>query len=155
MPLRFLVSALLVVSTLSKRVPLILKKEKSHQGEDSVNREVFPVQRCSLRSVTTRCSARPVPLLFRHAKIFGDNLPNTVSFPVQLTCDQWNSQTTITTNRLDFKLEVDLSPAYWRPPASGVIFHHLLTLFKPLVLLKDTRGQHCVIFVYLLKHFKR
>ena len=69
---------------------------------------------------------------FVHAQIFGDNLPNTVLCQVQLTCDLSNSQPIIATHHLPYPLDVDLSPACWRPPASGVIFHLLAPLFDLL-----------------------
>ena len=46
------------------------------------------------------CSAQPVPLLFRHAQIFGDNFPNAVLFHIQTSCNHSNSQPTITTHYL-------------------------------------------------------
>ena len=65
---------------------------------------------------------------FVHAQIFGDNIPNTVLCQVQLTCDLLNSQPTIATHHLPYPLDVDLSPACWRPPTPGVIFHLLAPL---------------------------
>ena len=91
---------------------------------------------------------------FPHAQIFSDNLPNTVLFHVQLTCDHSNSQTTSATHNLLFALDVHLSPACWKPPTSGVIFHLLAPLFEPLVPLKNMCLWHCVISIRLLKHFK-
>ena len=42
----------------------------------------------------------------------------------------------------------------WTPPAHGVIFHFLTTLFEHLVPLKNTRAWHGVIVIHLLKYFK-
>ena len=48
---------------------------------------------------------------FLHVQIFGDNLPNTVFFHVQLTCDHLNSQLMIATHQLPYPLKINLSPA--------------------------------------------
>ena len=76
---------------------------------------------------------------------FCDNLLNTVFFHVQPTCDHSNSQPTIATNDLPYLLDIELSPAGWKPPTSEVIFHHLAPLFKPIVPLKTT----CITWYYL------
>ena len=72
----------------------------------------------------------------------------TVLFHDQLTCDHLNSQLMITIHHLPYPLDVDLSPACWRPPTL------FMPLFKPLVPLKNTCVQYSVIFIHLLKHFK-
>ena len=89
---------------------------------------------------------------FLHVWIFSENLPNTVLFRVQLTCDHLN-KLTIATHHLPYLLDVDFSPVYWRPPTPGVISHLLMLLFEPFVPVKNMCA-HGDISIYLLKHFK-
>ena len=154
MPLRLVVTVFLMTSTSSKRIPLSLGKRKNYVYQDQVNRELVPARWFSFRSRTAVWSSHQVPLLYKHTQIFGDNLPNTVLFHVRLTCDHSNSQPTITTHHVPHLLHVDLSPACWRPPAPGVIFHLFALCFELLVPLKNTWAWHGVISIYLLKYFK-
>ena len=78
--------------------PFVLAE--SHMEQDPVNWVVVPVRLCSFQPGT----AHPVPLLFRHAQIFGDNLPNTV----HLTCDHSNNQLGIANTPTAYPLDVDL-----------------------------------------------
>ena len=114
-------------------IPLIMGK--SHMEQDQVNRPVVPVRWCSSRPEAAGCTAYSVPLPFRHAQIFGDNLSNYVLFYVQSTCNHLNSQLKIATYHLHYQLDVDLSPACRKPSALEVIFH-LTILFQPLMPLK-------------------
>ena len=98
----------------------LMEKKKSHTDQDEVNRDVVLI-----RSRTAECS---VLLLFRHAQIFSGNLPNTLLFLIRLTCDHSKSQLMIATYHLPYALNVDLSPACWRPSAPGVIFYLLANL---------------------------
>ena len=91
---------------------------------------------------------------FTHAQNFGDNLPNSVLFHDQITCDNSNSQLTIATHQLPYPLDTDLNFACWKPSASGVIFQPLATLFEPFVPLKNLCMQHSVFTIHSLKHFK-
>ena len=111
------------------------KKKKKSYGRSQVNREVFPGCRYPFRPETVRCSAHPVPLLLRHAQIFGDNLSNTFSF----------SCLAITSHHLLYLFDFDLSPASWKPPVFEVIFYLLTTLPEPLVPIKNTCVRHGVI----------
>ena len=62
MPLSSAVTALLMASTPSKRVPLMiplsLGKRKSHTEQDQVNRKIVPVRRCSSQPGTAGCAGR-------------------------------------------------------------------------------------------------
>ena len=146
-------TSFLTASPPSKHVPLmiLLKRRKTH----TVNREAFPVKRCSSRPVTAGHSAHPVPLPFRHVQIFGDNLLKIVLFRVQLTCNHSNSQLMITTHHLPYPLDPDFSPACWRFPAPEVIFHLFTALFESLAPHKNTCTQYGAISIHLLKHFKQ
>ena len=94
----------------------------------------------------------PSPITFQtdfpHAKIFSDNLPNTVLFHVQLTCDHSYSQLTIATQLLPYLLDIDLCLACWRPPASGVIFHLLALLFELLLTSCATQKHVCNMVLF-------
>ena len=78
----------------SKWVPLIIslgwRKRKSHTKQDQAKKEVVPVWWCSSQSATVSCSTLSVPILFRHAQIFGDNLLNTFLF--SCPTDLWSFQ---------------------------------------------------------------
>ena len=126
------------------------EKKKSH----TENREVVPVEWCFFRPGTAGCSAHPFLLLFRHAQIFGGNLPKIVFFNVQLTCNHLNSQplspdtTCLTHSTLTSVLLVeDLL-------LQESSFTLLVTSFAPLLPLKNTCVQHVVISIHLRKHFK-
>ena len=94
--------------------------------------------------------AVPDPLLFIHFKIFGDNLPNTFFFHVQLTSD--HSVNRILLQLLALPAWHWLDPTCWRSLSIGVIFPHLVTLFETLEHLKKTSVWHSVIFIHLLIH---
>ena len=108
--------------------PLELCGWKVSIRKDQGNRKVVPVRWCSSWPGTASCSAHPVPLLFKHAQNFGDNLLNTVLFHIQPTYDYLNSQPTIATHHLSYLLDIDLTPVCWRPPAPRVIFQLFITL---------------------------
>ncbi len=63
--------------------------------------------------------------LSRHsyAQILGDNLSNTFLFHVLLIGDHLNSQRTIATKHLPYPLNVDFSPACWKPTFLESTFH--------------------------------
>ena len=84
----------------------------------------------------------PSPITFQ---IFGNNLPNTVLFHVQLTCNHSKSHLTIVINHLLYLFNIDLSPTCWRPlaPAS-----HLLSLYDPLWTFWVTQ-KTCATWCYL------
>ena len=72
--------------------PFELGKNKNHLEQNQVNREVVPVQPCSSQLEIAECSAHPVPFLFRHAQIFGDNFPSTaLSGPADLQSFEWST----------------------------------------------------------------
>ena len=89
-----------------------------------------------------------------HFQIFGDNLPNTVLFHIQLTRKHLNSQPTIAEHHLPNPLDVDLCPVCWRSSTLGVIFHLITRFLKPLLPLKNPCARHGVISIHMLKHFK-
>ena len=60
----------------------------------------------------------------------------------------------IITHLLPYPIDVDRSPAYWRPPTSRFIFHLRATPFQPFVPLANTFPRHCVISIRLQKCFK-
>ena len=73
---------------------------------------------------------------FQHAQIFRDNLASNVLFHVMITSNHMKSQLIFTACHLPYPLDIDFSPAGWRCPTPRVIFHLLVPLFEPLVLLK-------------------
>ena len=86
MNLDSIVTTLLMASMSSKRVPLSFGEKKNVPR--SKIKGIGRLLRCSdvlFRSGTAGCSPHPVPLLFRHTRIFDDNLPNIVLFHAQLT----------------------------------------------------------------------
>ena len=113
-----------------------------------MNKEDLLILWWSTRPRTTRCLVQPVTLLYRHAQIFGDNLPNTDLFHIQLTCNHLNRQPTITSLHPFYRLNVDHSFACWRPPTPGVIVLLLVSLFEPLVPLK-THNCDMVLSTYI------
>ena len=134
--------------------PLEFAEEKKGLIEqDQVNREIIPVQWCSSWPRTAECLAHPILLLFRHAQFLDDNLPSTVHFHVQLTCNHSNSQVTIVTYHMPYTVDVDHSLC-WKPPGPGVIFHLLPIPFEPLVLFKNTYARYGFISIHLLRYFK-
>ena len=132
------ISPVVTASTSSKWVSLMIPqgKEESYSEQDRAIREVVPVRWFSSQPGAAGCSAQPILLLFRHAQIYGDNLPNTILFYVRLICDHLNSQLTITTHNLLYSLDVDLSPVWWRAPTPEIIFHLFPPFFEPLMQLK-------------------
>ena len=64
-----------------------------------------------------------------HIQIFNENVPKTILFHAELTCDYSNSQPEIAKHHRHYSQDVDLSPACWRPLAPEVIFHHFSTNF--------------------------
>ena len=124
------------------RSPWVWEKEKSHKEQDQANREAVPVRQCSSRLKTARYSAYPIPLLFKHALISVTNF-QTLSFPCLSDLRSFKSSTDDC--HLPYPLDVDLSPAYWKPPARGVIFHLFEILFELLVPLKNMCVWHGVI----------
>ena len=107
---------------------------------------------CIVMFLSARCSEYLVLLVFRHAQIFGDNLPNTIPFHVQLNCDHsvnWWSQhntylihSTLTTVLLVEGLLLLESSFTSSWPSWNLLCH------------SKTYVQHVVIFIYMLKHFK-
>ena len=87
-------------------------------------------------------------------RIFGDNLLNTVLFHVYLSCDNSKSQVIITIHHVLYPLVIDFSPAYWKPPTSGALFHLLTPLFESSVSLNNTCAWNGLISIHSLKHFK-
>ena len=70
MSLSSIITALLMASMHSKRVPLIIpmslrKIKKSHAEQDQVNREFFPIWQCSSRPGTAGCSGHCQQVLCR------------------------------------------------------------------------------------------
>ena len=146
--LSFVVTALWIASTSSEDFTLNLIKEKSHTKQDQEIRKVFSVRWCSSVSEFSGCYAHPV-MLFD-----GDSLLDTVLFHIQLTCDLSNSQLTINTHHQRYPLNVDLSPYWWKPPASGVIFHFLVRFFEPFLPHKNTFARLGVLSIDWLKKFR-
>ena len=89
-----------------------------------------------------------IPILFRHAQISGDNLPNTVLFHVQLFDDHSNNQQIIDTHYIPYLY--CLLNTY----RSSIYISSLVLVFEPLLSLKNTLGQHAAISIHLLKHLK-
>ena len=50
---------------------------------------VVPARWCSSQPKIAECSVYPVPLLFRHSLIFGDDLPNTALFHISWLVINW------------------------------------------------------------------
>ena len=65
-----------------------------------------------------------------HNQILGDNLLNTVLFPVKVICNHSSNQPIIATHYLPYPLDVVLSSARWRNTAPHVICHLLAHHFK-------------------------
>ena len=57
-------------------------------------------------------------------------------FQIQLICNHSNSHRANTTQHLSYPLGTDSIPAYWRPPAPGVIFHFFVAFFEPFMSFK-------------------
>ena len=117
-------------------------ERKSYTDLDQVNREVVLVQWCSFQPGTAWCAAYSALLLFSLALIFDDNLPNCPFFMSHWLAIIVNSQPIIATRHLPTLLDVDLSPACWKPPHSQ---SHLSLPHDPLVPLKNTRVRNMVL----------
>ena len=124
----------------------------------------FPIFLCTARRILPGClfalslgtaeySAHQIILQVTHTESFGDNLPLSF-FNVQLTCNHFNCQLTITSHYLPYPLDIDLCLVCWRLSTPGVIFHLLATLFEHFAPLKNTCVRHWIISIYLLKHSK-
>ena len=104
-----IVAAFLMTSTTSKWALLIIseliEQKKIPRKQDQLNRKIVPVRPSPCRPGTAGCAPYEASLLFRHAQIFGDNLPNVAFFRVQLTCNHSNSQITITMHHLSYLVD--------------------------------------------------
>ena len=110
-----------------------------------MNREIIPILQCTSQPGAAWCLVHLVPLLFRHAQIFSNNHSKTVLFPIHLICNHLSNQSIIATHHLLYLLDIELCPAYWKPPTLGVLFHFLTSLFGPLVPLKHVYMTWCYL----------
>ena len=150
--LSFVVTAFLMTPTSSKwlllMIPLSLwERKKITRGNIRwISRfffqydDVFLVQVLLNAQHTKSCYFSNMP------RSLADNLPNSFLFHVQLICIHLNSQATIANHHLSYVVDVDFSPACWRPRAPGVICHLLAPLFQPLVPFKT---RVCVMMLSL------
>ena len=147
-----IVTALLIVSTTSKhvplKIPLILGKEKSPREQNQLNREVC--SRTAMFLSTRKCWMLSTPSLVTFQTC--QNLHCPFSCSADLRSFEQLTDHRITTHRLPHPF--DLSTACWRLPVSGTIFHPFVTLFEPLVPLKNRCAWYGVISIHLLKSFK-
>ena len=130
----------LLLKTLALGLQIILKDPDSSAVITLSNRFGFKL----FQDVMTHLHTPLLLLLFQqlqnhfctdlpHPQIFCNDSPHLLAVHVQLICNHSNSQVVISMHLLTDKLDIFLSPACARPPAPGVIFHILLSLFKPPV----------------------